>query len=216
MRWPLVSYKKFASTACVAQILLGASLCHALDDQRLWLPANHQRLFLDLKDAALAAETLTRCTTVLEGTIDLDESTHEHPIYRILCRQDDGLSYNELVDGLNFKTLTTKIIETPPPTKEDLEALQAAEEKAKEQTRLAKLESLWRRCEEAINKKVALMNDVEWKSSLPAVARELSAGAIEFLMDFDAKSLQGAPLRYHARCQFLADGELTTKIYARK
>lgn len=216
MRWLLVNYSRFVSVLCVAQFTAWVPLSQAVDDSRLWLPANHNRLFLDLRDAAHAAERLSRCVTVLQGTIDLDESAPQKPIYRILCRQQNGQSYNELVDGISFEALTTNIVITPAPTAQELEKIRLAEEAKRQQEALEVLNAQWLRCEAAINAKVSLMNDVQWRSEIPAQPRALEGGAVEFLMDFDAKSIQGVGLRYHARCQFLPDNELNTKIYARK
>jgi len=52
------------------------------------------------------AKFMDLCVNVLRGTLDLDQSRKNGPIYRSLCRHKNGKSYNETVNGTTFKTLT--------------------------------------------------------------------------------------------------------------
>src|SRR5687768_15959346 len=116
MQWFLAISRIFISS-----LIVGGTPAFALDSQRLWLPTRYQTLYLPLVKAAETAESLDRCVTVIEGTIDLEQSRPEHPIYRILCRQENGRTYNEMVDGLTFATLTTHQIVEPELTLEEQE-----------------------------------------------------------------------------------------------
>ncbi len=193
-----------------------ASFSHSFDDKSLWLPGKYGPLFLELKKAAQSAENLERCVTILRGTIDLDDSTSDHPVYRFLCRQANGRTYNEMVDGLTFETLTT-VIELPvEPTAEDLEALRLEEEKRKQEARDARILKLSGLCQEGLALKVRLMKDVQWITAFPAVPDEISDESAIFTVDFNAKNVQGAALAYRAVCKFSESDLLKTRISARK
>ncbi len=217
MQWPLVKFKRFASAPLFLSFSLSVPVCAEVDDNRLWLPGGkYATLFFDLRKAAEAAEALDRCVTVLRGTIDLDRSQAEHPVYRILCRQENGRSYNEMVDGLSFATLTTKVLIPKEPTADELEAARLAEEKRKEEARIARIAALWAECESALKKKTHLMLNVTWLSDFPLAPDEYSDDAVRFSADFDASSVEGMPLKYHANCLHLADQPVKVKISGRK
>ncbi len=213
MQWPSVKSKIFVSSSIGLMGL--ASFSYSFDDKSLWLPGKYGSLFLDLKKAAQSAENLERCVTILRGTIDLDDSTSGHPVYRFLCRQSNGRTYNEMVDGLTFETLTT-IIEVPvEPTAEELEALRLAEEKRKQEALDARILHLWSLCEAELALKVRLMNDIQWITEFPAVPDEITDESAVFTVDFDAKNVQGAALAYRAKCRFSENDALNVRISAR-
>lgn len=214
MRWPLAKFKKFVRPF----IIIGAltSPVYAVDDERLWLSGSHALLFIDLKQAALAAEKLERCAFVAEGTIDLDDSMPGHPIYRILCRQKNGRTYNEMVDGISFKTLTTKIEIPVLPTEEELEDLRITEEKRKQEAKAVRVESLSGICEKAIKDKNRLMKNVVWLTSLPVQPDEMDETSAKFSVDFDAKGVHGGALKYRANCFFSDGDKLKLRISGRK
>lgn len=188
----------------------------AVDDDRLWLSASHAPLFIDLKQAALAAESLERCVSVVEGTIDLDDSMRDHPIYRILCRQENRRTYNEMVDGISFKTLTTKIEIPVLPTEDELEALRLAEEKRKQEARDVRTEKLSGICEQAIKAKTRLMKGVVWLTPLPVQPAEMDDITAKFSVDFDARGVNGGALKYQANCFFFDGDKLKLRVSGRK
>lgn len=203
-----------ASLFFLSGLLVQNSL--ALDDKRLWLPTKYSTLFFDLKEAALAAEALDRCVTVQRGTIDLDRSASKKPIFRILCRQSDGMTYNEMVDGVTFETLTTKVIVPVEPTAEELEALRVAEEKRKAEVQDARKKELWDACEKEFAKNTRLMKDVALDDEiLPPEPEEFSEDKAIFSFPFEAKDIYGANLLYIARCTFNEGDILSLKISGR-
>ncbi len=213
MRWPSVKSKIFVSASVGLMALTPFS--YSVDDQSLWLPGKYGPLFLELKKAAQSAENLERCVNVLRGTIDLDDSTPTRPVYRFLCRQSNGRTYNEMVDGVTFETLTT-IIEIPvEPTEEELEALRLADEKRKQEERDARILHLWTLCEAELGLKVRLMKDVQWVTEFPPVPEEITDDSATFIVDFDAKNVQGAALLYRAKCRFSENDALKVRISAR-
>lgn len=172
----------------IGLLLLSASaVSHAVDRSRLWLPAKYQTLHMSLIEAASAAEGLDRCEAVVEGTLDLDQSTPDHPIFRILCRQGSGLTYNEMVDGLSFVTLTT----SPD-----------SEKRRQTQTQLA-----WQQCRLHLLERTRLMTDLRWLSDIDAPLEPvmITAEEVRFSIDFDAKSMERELLRYRGECAVVED-----------
>lgn len=197
-----------------AMIICAAA--NAVDDKKLWLPSKYAKQFLELKKAAEAAEALDRCVDLVSGTIDLDQSKPNQPIYRFLCRQENGRTYNEMVDGVSFKTLTTVIVEPKEPTPEELEAIRLAEEKRKEEERKARIAHLWGLCEAKLKEKTRLMADVSWLEPFPPGPELLEEHKASFYIQFDAISMDGVALKYEARCKFSEEDRLRVKISGRK
>lgn len=214
MRCPSEISRKFGKIFTVFVIF--PLLAGAVDDQRLWLPAEYSRLFLDLKEAAMAAEGLERCVNVLRGTIDLDQSTASRPIYRILCRQRNGRSYNEMVDGQTFETLTTKIVVPEPPSPGELEAQRLAEEKRIAEAREARRQKAWELCESALKSRLRLMQDVSWLSDFPPAPVTFNDQVVVFTLDFNAIDVYGKPLRYRSTCEYLSEQALSVNIFGRE
>ena len=82
------------------------SLDTPLNEKALWLPAKYQGHYIELVSAAQAALDLPRCIEVKQATLDLRQSTPEKPIYRVLCLQESGKTYTEMIDGDGYISLT--------------------------------------------------------------------------------------------------------------
>lgn len=200
MRCPSAKSKRWSKWALVFGCLQ-STVSLAVDDKLLWLPAKHAKLFLDLKQAAENAETLERCVTVLNGTIDLDQSVQGRPVFRILCRQGNHKTYNEMVDGVTFETLTTKI-DTPTIPPEDMaEAARLAEERRKAEEKAAEIETLWEHCEKAIAVEAQFFRNFAWAQVLPPEPQVSASGSTEFLVDFDTQNASGVALHYRVYCE---------------
>ena len=212
MQWRLVIFKIFVSNALLA---LFAAHLHALDASRLWLPKHYQKYYLDLVQAAEAAEALERCTTVLEGTLDREQSLPDYPIYRILCRQGNGRSYNEMVDGKSFTPLTT-IIEVPTELTQAEKALlqQQEEERKRAELEQQKAEA-WQVCDAHLRERVQLMIDPVFLTATQPEPQSVTEHTVTFLVDFDAKNVWGKPLKYSAQCIYRPDQLVNVKINKR-
>jgi hypothetical protein len=211
----LAKYRKYVNSLLIG-LSLASSNVYALDDSRLWLPTKYSTLFLSLKEAAAAAEVLDRCVTILRGTLDLEKSTTEQPIYRFLCRQASGLTYNELVDGLTMETLTTKVVVQLPPTAEELELQKIEEEKQRVAAEEATKQYLWQLCEKELNSKIGLMDGVRWISDYPPEPDVYEAKGAVFTLEFDAKDMYGKALHYRTRCNITADENVSLVVRTRK
>ena len=175
---------------------VGFSSAFAVDESRLWIPTNFERQYLNLKNAAEAAESLDRCVEVVRGTIDLGRSTKELPIFRIQCRQENGRTYNEMVNGISFETLTTRVVDESQLTPEEQARRQQKLENAKKaflNRCLAELES---KTQLFINKKLLSQTHEPITFSLEQA---------EFVFDFDAEDINGVALEYTSTCK-VAEG----------
>lgn len=180
---------------------------YAVDESRLWLPKRYQIHYLELLQAAAAAEALERCLKIVEGTIDRERSQAEHPIFRILCHQENGKTYNEMVDGLSFKTLTTVI------KKE--EELSAVERAILYQQRQAKKAEFWSRCYTLIETKINKMQGVKWLVQLPPEAEAFDEESAQFTADFDAQNMYRESLHYRVECAVTQDSEPQVSLFRR-
>ncbi|MFT7561181.1 MAG: hypothetical protein ACI93R_003106 [Flavobacteriales bacterium] len=196
--------------------LIGASSgVVGLDESRLWLPTYYEKLYLDLKDSALEAEKLDRCVNVLRGTIDLQQSTKGKPIFRIQCRQENGRTYNEMVDGLSKVTLTTVFIPDIPPSDEEIELQRLDRERKEREAHDLQMQVFHSICLVELKEKTKLFSALVFKSeSIEPIAYE--AGMAKFRFSFDAKDMDGRVLRYQASCQVSSDGVYRLKVRSRK
>jgi hypothetical protein len=168
-------------------LLAVSSIGHALDKERLWLPVKYQTLYLPLVKAASVAQALERCVTVVEGTLDLEQSKPSHPIYRIQCRQENGRTYNEIVDGVSFAPLTTVTV---------IEPERVAEEVARQK------QIAWQKCQAPLIDRTRLMQELVWQTALEDLVEPqvYSEEEVRFAVNFDARSMGGEPLHYKAEC----------------
>jgi hypothetical protein len=177
----------------------------ALDPQRLWLPVRYQDLHPSLVKAAETAEALDRCVTVMEATVDLEQSRPEHPIYRILCRQENGRTYSEMVDGLSFATLTTIKVVEPELTPEEQALLLRQEEERREAEIAQHKIDAWTACRQSLVESTRLMMELQWLTDLDDGAVEpveFNEALVRFVLDFDARGVLGEALHYRAECSY--------------
>lgn len=200
----------------VPTLITVSAFCHAVDESRLWLPVKYQMLHLSLLKAASVAEEVERCVTVVEGTLDLEQSRPEHPIFRILCRQNNGRTYNEMVDGLNFATLTTPKVVEREPTPEEIERLRIEEEERQRQEIVAQKLNAWQQCKTQLIERTRLMLDLVWlvDMELPMEPQSFSPDEIRFSVRFDARSMWREPLHYIGEC-VIREGVLQVSLNKR-
>lgn len=214
MPWRLVICRASASLLGVA-LLCSSTHIIALDTSRLWLAQTHQKYYLDLVRAARGAEALDRCESVLAGTLDREQSQVDHPYFRILCRQENGVSYNEMVDGLTFETLTTVVIDPPPLTEEEKERLRI-EAEARAKLALEERKSIaWGECTSQLQQQTQMMMNLVVLTQSQPEPSMLSDTAIVFVTDFDAKDTWGKNLQYKAVCTVEDEGAVSTELSKR-
>lgn len=197
-------------------LVLFYNLAEAVDVERLWLPRSDQKHYLSLVQSAEAAEALPRCHTVLEGTIDKEQSRHNHPIFRILCRQANGRSYNEMVDGLSFETLTTVVMAEPAVSAEELERRLRQEQARAEAALQQHKDEAWQACRHEVQQQTTLMIELVMLTQEQPEPEELNESEAVFVVDFDAQNFWGETLHFRARCHFGSERELQVYIEPRR
>lgn len=201
MRWRSVRYSLLAALS-----LGGFGAAWAVDESRLWLPLSYQKFYLPLVRAAHAAQSLDRCEQLLEGTIDLDQSRAGHPMFRILCRQANGRSYNEMVDGVSFETLTTAKIVKPESTPEEIRQREAQQ----------RVIQFWRVCHSNLLERTSWMMELYWLTEgMPEPDRD-DEESIAFTVHFDAKNKRGHDLHFQAQCTVRGMEDLDVTIGRRQ
>lgn len=181
-------------------LVLSPHQVFALDESRLWLPTSYEKLYLELRAAARAAEALDRCKNVLRGTIDLEQSRKDHPIFRIQCRQENNRTYNEMVDGLTQETLTTKIELPVGPSPEEIEG---------------KKRAFYEQCFVEFSEKTDLFQKLIMadNNSDPV---EFTMERAKFYLDFKAENPEGDELSYRSICLVSDDSPLELHIRKRR
>lgn len=201
MRWPLGKYRVFDRLLPLIICSIPLAGNSEVDPDRLWVPTKYQTRFIDLIKAANTAESIDRCVTVLLGTIDLDRSASGDPVYRILCRQENGQSYNEMVDGITFETLTTPKIVIVPLTPEELEEQKREEERKKVEALERRKVAGWTLCLEHFDLKTQYMIELQRITQDRPEPTLINNQQMDFSIDFNAENTEGTPLKYSAYCR---------------
>lgn len=200
----------------VMALWLGFGCCAVwgLDASRLWLPVSYKQYHFELLASGLVAEAQRECESVVEGTADLDRSAPEKPVFRVLCRNADGRTFNLLVDGLT-RTILTPGYEidqmlTPEQRAERAHRRQLEEERrqrrraAEKDRQLRQLkESYWAQCEQALQPTIANMLSVQWLEA-PRTGVVTEEGA-EFVRNLTARDFSDTALFFTAECSVTAE-----------
>lgn len=158
-------------------------------DVHMWLPVSYQEKEDELSKAVDMIMDTERCERALKATISQDRSTVEHPVFKILCKDKDGVTYWELVDGINFAMIDDFL----PGT--DAYKAAAAEKKLK-------LKNMWRTCISMMDEQYINFSNVRVLTKKQPTEIYKPDKSIHFYVDFDAVSSFGEGLKYSADCIF--------------
>lgn len=206
------NWRKFCAIHYMAGAACGLILslsAEAFDENRLWLPITYQTHYLRLKEAAASAESLERCEEMLSGTLDRDRSSRDHPVFRITCRQPDGQTYNEMVDGLSFETLTTSRETKYKLTDEELAQKKLAEERRQQ---AEKEKSALLVCKDKLQQRVRGMKNIRWLNKGAPEPVSGTDDELVYIIDFDAEAYGGEALHYRSTCHFRSLADFHLKI----
>lgn len=192
-----VSCRLSTVSSALLTILLGPALSFpalsAIDDSRLWLPKNYEHYFSKLRRAARTAEKTDRCESVVRGQLHQERSRPDHPVYRIICRDIDRVTYSVLIDGLTYEDLT--------PADKRKNSLSAA------QLQSMRDDKYWEICQRELSARTGKMMGLTWLTeAMPAPDRSEALKEV-FAVDFNAHDIQKQPLRYRAYCTFTREQE---------
>ncbi|MDQ2075065.1 hypothetical protein [Marinimicrobium sp. ABcell2] len=178
-------------SAALALSLAAASNAQTVDLDQLWLPQSYLRHLPRLYDAAQLVDASSRCVEFITGTVAVDRSSLEHPVFTFTCRNRERQTYSLLVDGLTLK----KVDSTRPEgfisfeelekeyqrerelalererQREELEALRAQRQQEREEQQRreawqkeeqARAELLWETCQAQLQDRVGNMSQLVW------------------------------------------------------
>lgn len=167
-------------------------------DPYLWLPTSYKGKLPQLKQAVDVARENPRCSQVLKGTVNVDLSSQQVPVFKILCRDDERKTFSLLLDGTSFKTYDrTKSRFHQGPSERSMR-------------------EFWTAC----NKAVADMYEdfrtirvLTRERPEPTLYKDATVG---IAIDFDAVSLIGERLAFRAECIFTSGTSYRLKLTGRE
>ncbi|GLS25241.1 hypothetical protein [Marinibactrum halimedae] len=166
------------------------------DSKRLWLPASYQYLLPQLRKAASIVEETPRCQKILRGERIEALSTDEHPMFRIICRDSNFMSYPVVVDGKTF-------------------AVQQNEDGGKKERHKRFNEKYWAICTKALEQRASAMQNLKWHFPTEPKPTSLTTDLVTYELDFDATSVSGEALRYRGFCRFSSISEFEIDLKPR-
>mgnify|MGYP000444469483 CR=1 FL=1 len=219
-----MSMRSIFSGLVIAMSFSIAIPVQAVVESGLWLPVSYRPHYLKLVQAAkLVEDHASGCVTVIRGELKSGISTKEHPIFRLVCRNDKKRSFAVIIDGLAMEVIDPAY---PGGTVsfEELAQLRALELKRQEKEaereaarqELLRQEKLWLDCDTKVAARTKMMKSIKMLSEGSPEADLSEEGHVKYTVDFDAKGMQGKHLRYRAQCDFNADDKLTFKIRPRR
>lgn len=216
-------YRGRQSCGWLVLIWLGlvCPMVYGLDESRLWLPVTYKHYYFELLASGLAAEAQRECESVVEGTTDLDRSKPDHPVFRMLCRNPDGRTFNVLVDGLTRSIITPGYeidqLLTSEQRAERVRRREQEEERRQRQLAAEKArqyevlkERYWTQCEQAMQSTMDNMLSMEWLEDPRAPAITVEGAA--FARNFTARDFSGNKLFFTVECKVTADGSADAVI----
>jgi len=223
VKWRQSSLLLFALSSGLYLSLLSPP-SHGVDESNLWLPISYRPHYMKLIRAAkLVEDNAHDCQSILRGELQASKSTKEHPVFRIVCRNQAKRSFAIIIDGLAMEVIDPAF---PGGTVsfEELEVLrlQALAQKEKEaeleaqRQELIRQQALWLKCEEKVAERTKMMKDKVILTTEAPAAEVGPEQSLKFLLDFDAKTPQGKALRYRAICHFNESETLKVSIRPRR
>ena len=138
-----------------------------LNTDRLWLPNSYVKYWSNLRQIAELQLASERCVEVVRGELLQSESSIDHPIFAIVCRDRARKTYVEKFNGLLIDSYELAIINPPaPPEVESTEdEVVTAETKAPEsENEIA--QRFYGACKRAWQGDVKFMQGLVWLDSL--------------------------------------------------
>lgn len=180
-----------------------------VDLDQLWLPQSYLRHLPRLYDAAQLVDASSRCAEFITGTVAVDRSRLEYPVFTFTCRDQNRQTYALLVDGLTLNKLDDTrpegfisfddleleyqreqaLAQERQQRREELAQLRAQRQQEREEQRQRQLwleqeqqraERLWSICWGQLQERVGNMAELEWLTeAMPAPGYDLAPDAEE-------------------------------------
>jgi len=151
--------------------------------QNVWLPTSQKHHMDSLLRAVEIVQTQEKCVTVVRGELKESQSTPQRPVFRIICRDEQSLTYATLIDGVSLKELHA--------TGETL-----AEQNLRHVPQYSRL------CLAQLKKEANSMLNPHWPEGVVLEPTYLDDRKIQFEVDFTAENLEAETLYYRGYCDF--------------
>ncbi len=173
----------------IAAVLFIFSLsAGAFEDSALWLPASYQKLAPELRQAAKKLEATETCDKVLRGYLHDSSRSVDDAVFLLVCRAPDRKTFSVLADAQSLE------LKYPLAVKKKAEQPVAVDVKKR-------VDTVWAECQALYKTKTKFMRSLDTLTQgQPHPEVDADGSAVGFEIDFDAESLQGAALRYRAKC----------------
>lgn len=179
-----ISWRQTVPLLCFSVgILADVANAEAISDAHLWLPGRYKQYLPNLNRAAVLIDEGERCEKVIRGELLESKSTLERPVFRIICRDSQQMTFVSLVDGISY-------IE-----------LQASGETRLQQNQ-RHLPNYARICLNELKQKTATMINTRFPEGSGLQPSVIDEELIEFEVDFSAEAIEGAVLEYRGYCHF--------------
>ncbi len=204
---------------------------HAVDPSQLWLPRNYNRYPKELKQAADVAETTKRCRQVIAGTASTKHSQKDHPVFKIICRDENKKTFPWLIDGKTMEIVNKPKGQEVVPLKEavveeakgetNVEGTSEAAVKEavaeKEELGPSEHDKVWATCSYHLRERVKHLRGLSLDTDVMPLPIELESKGLFFELSFKAegKELEEGlreELFYKAKCQY-EDEEYALEVY---
>ena len=169
------------TTAVMSAICLG----QVTEDlsKKLWLPTSQKQYMPNLFKAAELVQQQERCLSLVRGEYMSSHSSPGRPVFRVICRNENNLTFPILIDGISYDELHVT-------------------GETRLQQRQRHLPQYSRICLTQLKIKANRMVNPHWPEGVVLEPVLLNDDAIHFEVDFTAESLRGVELEYRGYCYF--------------
>ncbi len=178
-----------------------------VDASSLWLPASYREWLPKLNEEVTTLTAKGECQQVISASLSEKQSTIEHPVFRIVCRDSTNTSYAVLIDAITHEQHYVN-----PGRAAEHGAPQSVEEQQKELAAAAvKLEAKRVDCEQELQQRTTFMQNFSWVSARFSAPRQVAAIEIDPMSkntaqvvvlegNFNTSDSLGRPLKFRALC----------------
>lgn len=164
----------------------------------LWLPKSYKHAMPKLELAVAEVLKSPRCEQVLKGTINIDLSSIEQPVFKILCRDKERKTYVTVLEGNSLAVYDrTKSRYHRGPTERSMR-------------------EYWSTCQKAVNDMYEDFRTIKVLTKRRPEPILYKDGTVGIVINFDAISLIGEPLAFRAECVFSSGTSYRLRLSGRE
>ena len=170
-------------------ILLFSNSSFAALQGNFWVPSRYASTMPQLEQGVAAAEATKKCQKAISGTISEERSTLASPIFKLICKDQTGMTYPLLYDGQSgaLTDLDAQIKkQNPQLTQTDSHSDNSRN---------------WMRCANEFQARTSKMKGVKVVDEYNHEPNVVKNGLAKFLIDFDTAGPYGLVTKQRATCE---------------